>query len=371
MIGWSIRAQTPAPVVHVAVGFAVDTTSAPNQEIFDLWSAYLKSHPSCETPSPFWSPTERAGPLRGDLLCNQVYQGFTAFTVVNLEPAAGMDSTYFIRTLVGTVADSGTAYRPLALYRTYAVREAGHWVLANALPIETREWRHEQVGRITFVFPVTYPFSRARAVGAAQFVDSLAHAWSLDPPAAIGYYFTAHPKDTQRAMGLDFVPAPDTTWGLADTRSDLVFVGSSSSGEDYRHELAHLVLIPFVAAHHPSRAVNEGLATWTGGSAGLRFHALLPGLERFLHAHPDVTLAQILTDPPRREGSLDVEYDGFAALCQLVYAQGGLAAITALADAHNDHDALLDAAARAMGVQRSELDRAWRAGVKSLARQSP
>ncbi|HEX4634478.1 MAG TPA: hypothetical protein VH163_11615 [Gemmatimonadales bacterium] len=353
------------PTVHVAVGFGVDTSSAPNEEIFDRWSEYLRSRPSCANPSPSWSEAERAS--SGDLLCSQVYMGFTMFTVVNLEPAAGMDSTYLIRTLVGATGDSGTAYRPLALYRTYAVREHGRWVLANALPRETRSWRHEHIGRITFVFPASYPFARPRAEGSARFVDSLAGAWSLDPPAAIGYYFTANPKDTQRAMGLDFIPAPDTAWGLADTQHKIVYVGSSASGEDYRHELSHLVLVPFTSVHHPGRLVNEGLATWTGGSAGLRFRQLMPGLSRYLEDHPQLTLAQIMADSPQREGSLDVGYDGFAVLCEMVYRQSGLAGITALADAGRDDKAVLDAAARAIEVPRDNLDTAWRARIHALA----
>ena len=346
--------------VRVAVGLGVDTSSAPNHEIFGLWSDYLRSRPTCLTPS-------RMGP-GGDLLCSQVYQGFTSFTVVNLEPAASLDSTYLIRTIVGTIEDSTRAYYPLALYRTYAVRKGGHWALANALPIETRGWQHERIGRVTFVFPSTHTLARAKAEGSARFVDSLATAWSLTPPDSIGYYFTDKPKDTQRAMGLDFIPAPDTAWGLADTQHEMVFVGSSRSGESYRHELAHLVLIPFTKVHAPARLVNEGLATWLGGSAGLRFHELIPPLAHYLSAHYSLTLDQIMADPPRREGSLDVGYDGFAVLCELVYAKGGLPGITALADAGRDPKAVLDTAARVIGVSREKLDEAWRERVDELAR---
>jgi hypothetical protein len=148
----------------------------------------------------------------------------------------------------------------------------------------------------------------------------------------------------------------------------MVLVGSSRSGEDYRHELAHLVLSPFVTAHRPGRLVNEGLATWAGGSAGLRFRQLVPALDRYLAAHPSLTLQQIWADSPRREGSLDVGYDGFAVLCELVYAKGGLPGITALADAGQDPKAVLDTAARVIGVPRDQLDGAWRKRVGELAR---
>ena len=360
VVSGPLKSQVPSNPVQVAVGFAVDTTSPANHEIFGIWSHYLRSRPSCTSPSPEWSG--------GDLLCSQVYQGFTSFTVASLEPAAGMDSTYLIRTLVGSLGDSAYSFIPLALYRTYAIREHGRWVLTNALPLETRTWKHERIGRVTFVFQPTHAFVRTKAEGSARFVDSLATAWSLTPPDSVGYYFTDNPKDTQRAMGLDYIPAPDTAWGLADTQHKMVFVGSSRSGEDYRHELAHLVLIPFTRAHPPARLVNEGLATWTGGSAGLRFRELMPALRRYLEAHTDLTLEQIMADAPRREGSLDVGYDGFAALCELVYAKSGLPGITALADAGRDPKAVLAAAAKAVGVPTEGLDQAWRARVRELSK---
>ena len=182
--GWTVGAQTSIPV-HIAVGYGVDTASTPNHEIFALWSRYLAGSPSCGRPTPDWSAAERARWPDVDLLCGYVYQGNRLFTVVDLEPAAGMDSTYLIRTLVGNVGDSGVAYYPLALYRTYAVREGSRWVLANALLRETREWHHERVGRVTFVFPATHTFVRGKAEGAARFVDSLAAAWSLTPGGTI------------------------------------------------------------------------------------------------------------------------------------------------------------------------------------------
>jgi len=121
-----------------------------------------------------------------DLLNGYVYQGSSnLFTVVHLAPAVGLDSTYLIRTLVSRVSDSGQTVTPLARYRVYATREGGRWVLGNALPRVTRAWRHETIGRITFVFPPTHMFDRVRAERSSKFVDSLARAFALSPAPAI------------------------------------------------------------------------------------------------------------------------------------------------------------------------------------------
>ncbi|HKC47181.1 MAG TPA: hypothetical protein VKB63_06225, partial [Gemmatimonadales bacterium] len=89
-----------------------------------------------------------------------VYQGFPNITVVQLAPAVGLDSTYLIRALVSSIDDSTQAVRPLALFRIYVARESGRWVLANALPRMTREWRRETIGTVTFSYPPTHRFAR-------------------------------------------------------------------------------------------------------------------------------------------------------------------------------------------------------------------
>src|SRR6266568_4805355 len=201
-----VWAQLPDAPVRVAVGFGVDTISVLNHEIFGLWRSYL------------------------------------------------------IRTLVASVSDSGQVVRPLALYRLYATREGGRWVLANALPRLTRRWNHETIGRISFVFPLGQRFARARAEATAAFVDSLALAFQVPPPPAVGYYFTDDLIQTLGAAGLEFFPlGSDTVGGRSDALDHLVFIGSSSNGEGYRHELAHVILGPFLAPLNAAGLVQEGL----------------------------------------------------------------------------------------------------------------
>ncbi len=354
--------------MHVAVGFGVDTSGAANHEIFALWRSYLSSRPSCAQQSSLWSPSELARWPVVDLLCSYVYQGFSKFTVVHLAPAVGLDSTYLIRTLVASVSDPGQDVQPLALYRVYATREGGRWVLANALPRLTRRWHHERIGRVTFVFPLTQSFARARAEATAAFVDSLARAFEVSPPPAIGYYFTDDLIKTLGAAGLEFFPlGSDTVGGRSNALDHIVFIGSSRNGEGYRHELAHVILWPFLAPLNAAGLVQEGLMTWVGGSAGFDFKELMPGLKHYLDAHPDLTLDGILTNPPPRRGSLDVGYDSLAVLCKMVHDASGLGGIRSLASAGHEPRAVLSSAARLLNVPPAQLDSLWRERIASLS----
>ena len=354
-------AQVPDPPIRMSLGFGVDTARSPDREILALYRRYLLHRLDSIHPHPEWAGAEQVRWPVFDLLSGYVYQGFRDFTIVHLAPAAGLDSTYLIRTLIASVDDSTREVRPLALYRVYAIREGGHWVLANALPRLTRAWSRETIGRVTFIHPATRPLARARAAATAAFVDSLAGAFQLPVPPGIDYYFSDDLLDTFAAMGLDFFPlGSDTVGGRANTADRLVFVGSSSAGESYRHELAHIVLQPLIERGSTTGLVMEGLMTWTGGSAGLEFRALLPGLATYVAAHPDLTLRGILDAPPPRAGTLDVGYDGFAVLCDMIYRAGGIAALREWLQAGREPDQVLGAAARLLGVPTEQLDASWR-----------
>jgi hypothetical protein len=345
--------------LHLAVGFGVDTASSPEREIFALWRHYL-TEASDSVRVTLWSARERSkGPLF-DLVAPYVYQGFSHFTVAQLARAVGLPNTFVIRTLVAAVDDATLDARPLALYRVYATVEGGRWVLANALPRSTRFWRKETIGRITFVYPPAHPFRPSRARATATFIDSLAHAFGLPRPAPITYYFTDDLGETLRAVGLDFFPiGSDTVGGRSNVFMRQVYVGSSANGEGYRHELAHIVLAA-VLTRHTSGLLAEGLMTWTGGSAGLSYAELLPGLARYLSAHPEVTLQSIMEKPPPRIGSLDVAYDGLAVLCDMIFTHSGLHGLRALLSAGPEPSTVLAAAAASLEVPPSTVDSLWR-----------
>jgi hypothetical protein len=196
-------------------------------------------------------------------------------------------------------------------------------------------------------------------------VDSIAAAFDVPVPRGIRYYVTPNVDAMFRMMGLDFFPSgPDTAGGRSNAIDRLVFSGSANAGEAYHHELAHVVFSP-LSRGRTFWLVSEGLATWTGGSAGLRFQDLLPGLARYLRLHPEVTLDGVAAHPPVREGTVDVGYDGFAVLCQMVFEKGGAFAMKALTDAGTSADAALDSAARLLGLSRSDLRAAWRRKILS------
>jgi hypothetical protein len=378
-------AAAPAPArarVRLDLNWGIDTAAVardytganranPVPAVLAPWRAYLDDRPDSLHASPHWSAAEQRALPAGadhDLTRAFVFQDRdwargTRTTVLDVRPAAPDSSAWELRTLFASVGRD-SAVRTVGTVRTRVVREDGRWVLASPFAAATRGWERVRVGRLRYVVAPGRAFDAGRAARAARFVDSLAAAFGVAPPDSIVYLVAGSPDEAQRALGMEWTLA---TPGAAFATNRFVYSGNPALGEFYAHELAHVVLAPVIGPGVPGLA-QEGLATWTGGSLGRDFPALMREYGAFLRARPDVTLTGVI----RGDFAFDAGWRPSGALLhQLVYERGGVPAVRAvLAELArrprpvlflNPDEAFADAAARAVGVERPALDALVRA----------
>jgi hypothetical protein len=327
-------------------------------EIYRAWRAYLRARPERQGPTPLWSAAEQRRWPQYDLTAVIAYQGFPA-TVVDIRPTRpGASDEFVVRTLFATASGRTRDVRPLALTRVYAVREEGHWVFASALPRLTRDWRRESVGPISYVLEPGHRFDRRRAERALRFADSVAAAFRLPRIAPLTYYVTDTPEAMYRILGVDWTIGG--IGGYASRPNRMIFSGNPTVGEEYRHEFAHVVLGPLVPATGTHHVVEEGAATWLGGSLGHDHPALMREYAAFLHARPAVTLDSVLF------GAGDPELGrnpAGAALVEMAHQRGGVAAVTTLLGIGRSDAELRATLERVLGEPWPAIAQRWRAHV--------
>jgi hypothetical protein len=207
----------------------------------------------------------------------------------------------------------------------YAVRTPKGWRLSNALPHLTAGWDREEQGPITFVYsPVSRP-DPAKRQAAAQFVDSLAFAFSLAPPRGLEYVVAGSGEEAYRVMGFDFGIVGGVTAGYSSIQNHLVISGDPGAGEAYFHELAHQVFAPMTEG--VPDFLNEGLATWAGGSLGFTYPALRAEYAKFVRSHPEVSLDYLVDGKMKSDAGYR---PGAAILCDLIFQTGGIASLRTL-----------------------------------------
>jgi hypothetical protein len=284
-----------------------------------VWDEYLTSKrgqfaANAGTPSPLWSAAEQSRwpmyDLAGFYVADHAIPEVLSVTPVN----AAVDSAYQVVTRFWpagtTTRDSMT--KPELTMTAYARREGGRWVLANALPYRTHAWVRKTRGRITFHIAPALRFNATKAARASAFVDSLATAFDVAPPPRLDYYVT---ESVDQALAILGVVVP-TRFG-ADGRfakpvNLQLFSGIPALGEEYRHEIAHVVLLPIVRGSSTSLLASEGVPTWFGGTAGLDYRGSVQRLDSLLR-----------TAPPR---TLETTIDGTGVPVEIRYAAGAVLA---------------------------------------------
>jgi hypothetical protein len=183
---------------------------------------------------------------------------------------------------------------------------------------------HETRGPITFRVAPRLRFDPDRATRAAAFVDSLAAAFGVSAPPRIEYYVTESVDQALEILGVDYPERFGAAGGFAKPVNAQVFSGIPALGENYRHELAHVVLLPVVRDAAISLLATEGVATWLGGTAGGDFRSAVRSLDSVLRTQPGLTLDTIM-DSARV--AAEIRNAAGAVLAQMVDDVGGADAV--------------------------------------------
>jgi hypothetical protein len=360
-------------VPRVELGWGIDLELAPwtdvswhgaVSEIYGAWREYLLGDPHMQASTLLWSAAEQEQWPGYDLTAGIAYKGMPA-TVVDIRPANLEGEEFVVRTLFASASGEDRIARPVALTRVYALREDGRWVFGNALLRLTREWRREPVGPITYIIHPEMSFDLRRAERAVEFATSLASSLYLPELEGVLYVMAPTPEELHRAMGVDWTFGSQGH-GYALPWNRLILSGDGMFGEDNRHELAHLIIGPLLAEGRVHSIVNEGLATWLGGSVGRTYAELLIEYAAFLREHPEVGVDAVL----ERTGPDIGWYPAGAVLVEMVYDAGDWPAVHQLSRGGRSNEELRAAVTEILGSEWDVVAAAWRQKVLAAASES-
>ncbi len=346
-------------------------STRPEAQVYRAWTTYYESKGQklrlgAGSPSPYWVADEQAKwPMYH--LAGFYTPDDAIAEVANISPlpgGAGTDYEIAVRFLnppSGGAASKGS----VALTASWRVRrEGGKWLVANALPARTRSWQTVTVGQIHYVIEPGRTFDPARAQRAVNFIDSLAAAFAVPRLTALDYYVTGTVDAALNAVGLEFSTRYGPGGGFAKPVNNQLFAAVPLWGENYRHELTHLVLRPLLNGATMTLLASEGIATWYGGTAGMELPEAVRRLRDYLVAHPGTTLDAALTPGgvPQAES-----YAAGAVLCEMLHRRGGAAHLKAFLAAGPGAEQLKAALVQLLGLPWESVVAEWRQSVDRMA----
>jgi hypothetical protein len=154
----------------------------------------------------------------------------------------------------------------------------------------------------------------------------------------------------------------------------VVLAGNPALGPGYTHELVHIVLRGLRGTSGRLYIMEEGTATWLGGSQGTRFVDLLPILQRYQQNNPTVTFWNLLKGevstgwgPPETQAL----YATAALIVDTVYRRGGTARLRDALRLSSTTSLERDFFPGYLGVAADAVDAWWRAAPSERAQQPP
>lgn len=209
-------------------------------------------------------------------------------------------------------------------------------------------------------------------------MDSLASALHISSPQRIDYYLGASTEQVYRIIGLDYfiLPSGPTAGrgGFAMAAEGVILAGNPTLGPAYTHELVHIVLRGLRGPSGRLYIMEEGTATWLGGSGGTHFRELLPILQGYQHDHPTVTFWELLKGevstgwgPPETRAL----YATAALIVDTVYRRGGTARLRDALRLPSTTSLERDFFPTYLGLVAGDVDAWWRTSPAGRARQSP
>lgn len=156
-----------------------------------------------------------------------------------------------------------------------------------SLPIDrnTRTWGRRGSGELTYIISPRHTFNEEQAREQSEVLDRLADFFDV-PPFPIIYYSFADPVDLFTAKGFHVHPLMHIPSGGMVDEGDHVYSGNNK--DIYTHEVVHL----FTRRKWSERPdlLEEGLATWIGGSVEQDYAWHRANLQRYLEADPSIDL---------------------------------------------------------------------------------
>lgn len=320
----------------------VENANDPEEKkIIALWTAYLQSGEFQNPETNYWDTTKYRIPDYSlwmvDLRTLRSRTPKVQCTIIGVFPVE--NNHYAIKTSLAHLDEQNTIVLE-AILSVYVKKVDEKYILVNSTQYHRDLWKKKQVGNISYYIHPKHTFNQKEAERMNAFNEKIATIFNVSP-ISFDYFVSSYSREIVRLIGYDYMSKiyiPGQTGGLADIHNRIVYAGNNSAY--YAHELVHIYtheLFPY--ANH--FWLNEGFATYLGGSGGYDLNWHIKKLKAYLSEHPDfeISLSELRGYIPNGEHHTEFRYVIGGLICKKVIEKHGMQGmIEGLRSVHTDQN---------------------------------
>ena len=340
------------------------------KEIDLQWKSYLNSYEFVRTNSEYWNYDKMAYPdysyisilmeINSTINNNEIIQ-CTTLGIVPVE-----NNYYLLKTMFTKQSENKTDLNHIL--SVYAKKINDKYQFYNSTQYLSEIYENKQVGDINYIIHPRHQFKDIDAKRMNEFNQTIATLFEVEA-IAFDYILANNTSDLSGIIGLDFFSysyQPIQSGGMADNYNRMIYAGNNSAY--YPHEVVHLYTnLKFPRQYHSW--VDEGIATYFGGSTGYELEWHLQKLKAFLIANPDYQLkdlSELQTLIPNGEYMTDFRYAIGGFLMKEIYNNEGMEGLFDALQAGRSEDDYFALLKNKLGIERNQFEDYIRNGMHKL-----
>ncbi|WP_114901160.1 hypothetical protein [Kordia sp. SMS9] len=296
------------------------------KEIIALWTNYLQSGEYQNVATTFWDTSQYRIPdyflWMVDLRSLRTRTPKVQCTILGI--FAVENGHYAVKTSLAHLTEDNTVVLE-AILSVYAKKVNGQYLLVNSSQYHKDIWQKKQVGNITYYIHPMHQFEEKDAVRMNVFNEEIAKKLRTSP-ISFDYFVSSYSREIVRLLGYEYMSKiyiPGQTGGVADVQNRIVYAGNNSTY--YAHELVHNYTYElYPNANH--FWLNEGFATYMGGSSGYDLEWHIQKLKAYVLENPDfeISLSELRGYIPNGQHNTEFRYVIGGIICKKVFEEHGM-----------------------------------------------
>lgn len=297
----------------------INQKDSTNIRIINALSDFLESKDKSLTQNIHWLPSdfEKYGYPYYDLYMIEASKFGSTFykpTLMEIIPTKASNKKIIKLAFIGHRLEQNEN-QIKSIYNIIANIENENILFSKYLDLACQDWQIINSGSLTYKISPLRKAVQSQIENQLKDINKICGFFNTDP-IPITYYSCTSVKEVFEIRGFDYhtLMYVDTTGGLADF-GNIIYSGNNA--ETYTHEITHVYtkkLFPSI-----NNFIDEGIATYVGGSGGFDYEWHREKLKTFLAKNPHYKIEEH-TDPYERiffENETSIPYLTAALICEM------------------------------------------------------
>lgn len=383
---------------EVEIKTFIDTSTTEFQQIFHLWENYMDTLSVHNLKANFllkdmdknlqryWSSDEIKSYLFPDLYYSFISSYGSVFYPLGKEYFLGIakrdTNLYELKTMFIAPVEKVYHGFPAVMITVPVVKAGDTFKLCNMLTLNKSRLCCKKYSNVTFYYSLDYNFNDSLAQVLNNRIKTFKEGFQIKKKTPIIYFVADNLTEISKWFGIDYFQGDfDGSLNMIEGRAikNNNMVLSGGGGENYMHEIIHILLKNFCRGNYP--LFEEGIACFFGGHVGRNYAYHAKRLKEFLQKNKWVDLSKNLEgyyktsklphSYKRPSDSAHLVYYGdeqtnfvyiiHAVLCDIAYRQGGYSKVKEMfLQKANNQQEFYEVIEKELGIKRKDVNRTIR-----------